>query len=147
MADTKAEKFVEARARGLTQADAAEAAGLSGNGSGTAMLPSVQAELARIRESMAVDSGVSRQTIIDGLVDAAAMAKLLADPTGMVAAWRELGKLLGHYAPEVRKVEKGINKGDLLKAMDSMTDEELLRLQGGRVVEGTLLGKTTEKMP
>lgn len=146
MADTKAEKFVQARARGLSQREASDVAGLAGSGSGTAMLPSVQAELARIREQMAVDSGVDRKTIIDGFIDAAAMAKMMGDPQGMVAAWRELGKMLGHYAPEVRKIEKGINKGDLLKAMDSMSDEELLRLQGGRVVEGTLLGKTTEKM-
>lgn len=132
----KKDKFVEARSRGLTRREAAAAAGLAGDGSGTEKLPSVQEELARIRAQMAVDSGVKREDIIGGLIEAAAMAKLLADPMGMIAAWRELGKLLGHYAPEVKKVEKGINKRDLLGAMDQLTDEELLRLRGGRVIEG-----------
>ncbi len=132
----KSKKFVEARARGLTRREAAEAAGVAGDGSSTEQLPSVQEELAKIRQQMAVDSGVTRETIVQGLIDAAALAKLMGEPASMVAAWRELGKLLGHYAPEVKKIEKGINKRDLLGAMDTLTDEELLRLRGGKVIEG-----------
>lgn len=132
----KSKLFVEARARGLTRREAAEASGVAGDGSSTEQLPSVQQELAKVRAQMAVDSGVTRETIIQGLKDAAAMAQTLADPQGMVAAWRELGKMLGFYAPEVKKVEKNISKRDLLRAIDQLSDEELFRLRGGRVIDG-----------
>lgn len=143
----KSKLFVDARARGLTRREAAEASGVAGDGSSTEKLPSVQQELAKVRAQMAVNSGVSRETIIEGLKDAADMARLLEDPQGMVAAWRELGKMLGFYAPEVKKVEKGISKRDIMTALDSMTDEELLKLRGGKVIEGEVLGSETKKLP
>lgn len=141
----KSKLFVEARARGQTRREAAASAGIAGDGSSTDALPSVQEELARIRSLMAIDSGVTKQTIIDGLVAAAAMAQMIGEPQGMVAAWRELGKLLGHYAPEVKKIEKGINKRDLLTALDQLDDAELMRLQGGRVINGE--SKRVEEAP
>lgn len=147
MEQSKSQRFIEARSRGLPRRDAAKAAGLSGDGSSTEQLPSVQEALDKIREQMKVDSGVTRETILEGLIDAASMAKLLSDPQAMVAAWREIGKLLGEYAPEVKKIEKGVSKQDLLRAMESMTDAELLRLSHGRVIEGEVLGKSVEKMP
>lgn len=146
MEEAKKDVFVEARSRGMSRRDAAEAAGIAGDGSSTDQLDSVQQELAAIREAMALNSGVTRDEIVAGFLDAAAMARTMSDPMGMIAAWRELGKLLGHYAPEVRKIEKKINKGDLLHAMDQLSDEELLRLAKGTVVEGKLLGKTVEKV-
>jgi hypothetical protein len=133
---SKKDKFVEARARGLSRREAAAEAGASKDGSGLDKLPSVQEELARIRLQMAANSGVTKEVIIQGLVDAANMAQVMADPQGMVAAWRELGKMLGHYAPEVKKVEQGINKRDLLAALDQLSDEELLRISGGKVING-----------
>lgn len=136
MEKTKKEQFLEARTRGLTRRQSAVVAGIAGDGSSTDQLPSVQAELARVRQQMAVDSGVTRQTIIDGLLDAAAQAKLMGEPATMVAAWRELGKMLGFYAPEVRKIEKGINKRDLKNALEDMSDDELRQLARGRVIDG-----------
>lgn len=144
---SKSEKFVQARARGLTRREASQAAGLAGDGSGTEKLVSVQTQLAEIRKKMALDSGVSKESIVNMLVDAAEMARTMADPMGMIAAARELGKMLGHYAPEVKKIEKGISQSDLLKALENLPDEELLRLTHGKVVEGEVIGKTVEKLP
>lgn len=143
----KRDKFVEARARGLTRREASAVAGIAGDGSSTEKLPSVQEELAKVRAQMAVSSGVTRDDIVQGLIAAANMAQLQSDAQGMVAAWRELGKLLGFYAPEVKKLEKGINKRDLLSAMDQLSDEELLRLRGGRVIEGEFSRVDEKSLP
>lgn len=137
--DPRRKKYVEARARGLSMKDAAIAAGYSAAEKAGAHVEKgqmVQQELAAVRKQMAVNSGVTKEAIVQGFVDAADMAKIMGDPQGMVAAWRELGRMLGHYAPEVKKIEKGFNKNDLRKALEDMTDEELQELATGRVIDG-----------
>jgi len=95
----------------------------------------VQEELARAREELATTSGITREDVLAGLKDAAELAKTMADPQAMVRAWAELGKLLGFYAPEVKKVLHGLDE-ESRKAIESMPDSELFKLAGGRVIEG-----------
>lgn len=134
-ADPRRAKYLEARSKGLSRVMAAKQAGYAESNAGhIEESPSVMEELAVIRADAAANANVTRDDVVNGLKDAADLAKLLSDPTGMVAAWRELGKVLGFYAPEVKKIEKGISKSDLLKAMDQLSDEELLKLTHGRVV-------------
>jgi hypothetical protein len=135
--DKRQRAYVEARSKGVSQRGASAIAGFSeGNGGKVEAAYDVQTELARIRADAAKNAGVTRDDVINGFKRAAEMAGVLDDVAGMVAAWREMGKLLGFYAPEVKKIEKGINKGDLMKAMDALSDEELLRLSRGRVIDG-----------
>lgn len=99
--------------------------------------PTVQEELAKIRAQMADAAGVSKEDIVAMLMDAAALAKMQADPSSIVAAARELGKMLGFYAPEVKKTIKGVDKNDLRKALKEMQDEDLYRLAFSEPIEGT----------
>lgn len=96
----------------------------------------VRVRLAELQRETAESAGVTKEMVIQGFLDAAATAKVQADATGMVAAWRETGKLLGYYAPEVKKIEKGISKSDMKKALEELSDDELLKLAKGRVYEG-----------
>lgn len=97
--------------------------------------PAVKQELARIRTELAKNMKVTRQQVAEMFMEAYGMAKTLADPQGMVAAARELGKMLGHYAPDKTL---GLDKNDILKAMDTMSDEELYRLAHARekIIDG-----------
>jgi hypothetical protein len=99
-------------------------------------IPEVQAEIARVRAQMAVTGEITKDDVIKGLKDAAEMAKLIGDPQAMVRAWAELGKLCGFYAPEVKRIEKGINKGELRKALEDLSDDELYQISHGRVIDG-----------
>lgn len=142
--------YVRHRLRGLNVQQAADAAGLKhphDNGHRLEEAVGVQLELQEKRRELAKKVGITRDHVVAGLFEAAGMAKEMADPVAMVTAWRELGKLLGYYAPEVKRIEKGISKGDLIKALEDMSDEELLRYTGGRVVEGTVVGKTEDTAP
>lgn len=130
--------YAQNRAKGLSRQQSAVMAGYTAtdNARKTEEGDLVSEELNRLRAETAANAGVTKEMVAEGLKDAAALAKLLADPTGMVAAWRELGKLLGFYAPEVKRLERGIGKGELKRALEDMSDEDLLKLSRGRVIEG-----------
>ena len=60
----------------------------------------VHDQLALIRAKVIEESYVSRQDVIDGLMDAINQAVLLEDPTAQIAGWREIIKMHGFYEPE-----------------------------------------------
>lgn len=70
---------------------------------------------------------LDRQAIVGKLLECAAMARAQANPAAMVTAWREIGRLLGYYAPERRevRVRGGVQRDHEIR---SMSEAELLRL-------------------
>lgn len=133
--------YVEARGKGIGRDQSALIAGYAPGGSvanATRIENSltVQAQLMKIRKEAIENSGVTKEDVIQMLVDAADMAKVMADPTGMVAAARELGKMLGFYAPEVKKVTHGLDANSLRAMMDSLDDADLQRIANAQAIEG-----------
>lgn len=131
-------KYVEARAKGLEKVQSALIAGYAPCAEGVKVENSltVQEQLAKIRAETAANSGITKEDVVQMLIAAADMAKVMADPQGLVAAARELGKMLGFYAPEVKKVTHGLDKNSLRAVLDEMTDEDLIRLSNARAIEG-----------
>lgn len=77
--------------------------------------------------------GVQRQDVLKGLLEAVYMSRAQGNPAGMVAGLREIGKLMGLYAPERVKVAvDGGETAELLR-LEAMSDGELVALmaQGG----------------
>jgi hypothetical protein len=85
---------------------------------------------------MVASSGVTKEDIVQMLQDAALLAKVRGESMGLVAAARELGKMLGFYAPEVKKVMHGMDKTQIKEALSQMSDEELYKLAHARTLEG-----------
>jgi phage terminase small subunit len=142
-------QYVHHRARGLPREQSALLAGYSDQGINLTKLEksvSVQEELARIKALTVENTGVTKEKVVEMLKEAADMAKLQADPMGMVSAARELGKMLGFYAPEVKKITRDINKDDLQKLLSEMPEDELLRLANARVIDGTARRVDEEKV-
>lgn len=99
----------------------------------------VQKALAEARDELSSAAQIKRADVIDGIMEAINMARLAADPGTMVKGWTEIGKILGHYAPEVKRVEITDNQKRLQSKFEVMSDEELLRVIDGtaeRVEEG-----------
>ena len=65
-------------------------------------------------------------------------AHMTAEAGNMVAAAREIGKMLGFYEPETIKVEMTMQQAKLKSKFEIMSDEELLEIAEGRarVVDG-----------
>jgi len=109
--------------------------------------PAVQQELAKARAETADAIGITKKDVAQMLLDAAQMAKVMADPQALVRAASELGKMLGHYAPEVKKVEHGVDIDSVKKAVAQLSEEELIKLARGRIVEGEVLHVQTSREP
>lgn len=73
-------------------------------------------------------SKMSRKKVMDMLVEAYELAKLAAEPSSMVAAAREIGKMCGYYAPTETKVQVDVTGNIAVQRINAMTDEELIRM-------------------
>lgn len=71
---------------------------------------------------------MTRQKVMDGLLEAAEMAKLLAEPATMVSAWREVGKMCGYYEPKKVSVDLNVSGNIVHQRLNQLSDAELLKI-------------------
>jgi phage terminase small subunit len=117
--------------RGMSQKEAAKAAGYNGSrGSVQKLISYPKIEQAIKTEQKAFEQAlqVSRQEVVEGLKEAIDMARVKADPLSMVAGWREVAKICGYYEPVKHKVEVSMNGQVLMHQITAMSDEDLLKL-------------------
>lgn len=74
--------------------------------------------------------GVQRQDVLKGLLEAVCIAREQGNPAAMVAGLREVGKLMGLYAPARVRVAVDAGAADELLRLEVMTDEELAVIAG-----------------
>jgi hypothetical protein len=80
--------------------------------------------------------GHTKVRVMSMLQEAYDCAKLICEPSTMVAAARELGKMAGHYEPDKHiHIHAG---GKIFEQMNSMSDDQLLKLieANPEVIEG-----------
>ena len=133
--------FVDAKMLGKDNIDAARAAGYKRpitSANTIAKTDSVQRALAAARDELSSAAQITRADVIDGFMEAINMAKLSADPASMIKGWSETAKVLGLYAPEVKKLEISGSQKRLQSKYEAMSDMELLDIIEGRVklIEG-----------
>ena len=125
---------------GMTQTAAARAAGFNQPGTAANTLmqhPKIERAIAERRAEYAAASQVTKKRVIDGFLESIEMAKIKADPLTMIAGWREVGKMCGFYEPTKTKVEVSVNGRVVVDRLNSMSDEELLRvISDGSVIDG-----------
>ena len=80
---------------------------------------------------MAKELQITRQGIIRGLLDAVEMGREQQNSGAMVTALRELSKMLGFNAPEVKRVELTSDQQIIQNHMAALTDAQLLVLMQG----------------
>jgi len=73
-------------------------------------------------------SQMTRKKVMDGLLEAVEMAKLMSEPATMVSGWREVGKMCGYYAPVEHKIKIDVSGNVVLDRLNSMSDAELLKV-------------------
>lgn len=95
--------------------------------------PNLQQALAAKKQAKAVELELRKDHVIAALLQALNLARSQANPAAIVAAAREIGRLLGFYDPEVVKVPLSA-EGARLKALhEDMSDEELCNLASGQI--------------
>lgn len=71
---------------------------------------------------------MTRQKVMDGLLEGVEMAKLMAEPMTMISGWREIGKMCGYYAPVEHKVKIDVTGNVVIDRLNNMSDAELLKV-------------------
>jgi phage terminase small subunit len=127
--------FVDAKMEGLSNNAAALSAGLL-NGTATMRSTKVQEEIARARAEITDLTTLKRLDVLEGIMKAIEMASMMADPQAMIKGWTEIAKILGHYAPEVKKIELTLSQGRMRTKFEALSDEDLLAIAEGRVIDG-----------
>ena len=94
------------------------------------------------RDKNADAVGITRQKVMDGLLEAVAMSKLVSDPHALIKAWREIGLMCGYYAPEIKRIDISITAKRAISQLEQLTDEELLVLAEKDITDATIISET-----
>ena len=128
---TRMKEFVKLWAQGETILSAAIRAGYNDGGTYAYRLakdPAILKIYHREKEAYAAAVGMTRQKVMEGLLEAVEMAKIQADPTAMIAGWREVGKMCGYYEPVKKQIDVNLTGNVVMQRLNKLSDAELLKL-------------------
>ena len=89
---------------------------------------SIRAAVAEGQGHSAQQLQIERLDVIKGLLEAVEMARENGEPAGMIAGLREIGKMMGFYAPARNQVEVSVGSLAEMGRYEAMSDAELLDL-------------------
>jgi len=124
--DDRKELFASNIAMGMNQTTAARAAGYNAQqGSGLMQDDEVRSHIAHETRRIQGQLIISRNDVITGMMEAIGDAKLLGEPMPQIAGWREIGKIVGVYAPEERKITLEKDVTIIERRVKELSDEKL----------------------
>lgn len=131
--------YVDGIMSGLSAVAAGKAAGYS-DATARQLAPgraqAVQQTLDEARQALARATNIRKKDVIMGVLDAIDRARLAGEPNTEINGWKEVAKLMGYYAPEVKKIDLTVTQGNLKSKFEQMSDQELLELASRSVIEG-----------
>ena len=90
--------------------------------------PDILAVIQARQLAMAKELQITRQGVIQGLLEVVDMGRQQQDPLAMVCALREVAKMLGFYAPELQRIELSAVQSTVQASFATMDDAQLLAL-------------------
>jgi len=142
----KQKLFVKNWAEGDSLSSAALRAGYAGSNASLcyrmAKMPNVLALKAEYELKWEQDNQMSRRRVMDGMLEAIEMAKLMAEPATMIQGWKTIGQLCGYFAPVQHQVKVDVTGNVIIDKLNSMSDAELLKIISGGPKSADLLGYT-----
>lgn len=132
--------FVNAIVRGKAPNVAARMAGYASpdqQGYSVVKSPKVQEAIRYLHRRHEKAADMTRKKVMDGLLEAIEMAKVQADSGNMISGWREIAKMCGYYAPEVKKIDINVTAKRVIDKLETLSDADLLEMveQQGRIIE------------
>jgi phage terminase small subunit len=129
--DSKQRLYVDARVHGSVPQQAARVAGYADPDAAAARLEKDSTVLMAVEVSLRMSvrkHAVTKEDVIAGLMDA---LRISTTATEQIAAWREIGKIVGAYEPTVININKIVtHKQEQLR---QLPDTELAKLAGGAI--------------
>lgn len=123
--------FCEQILKGRAPGQAARIAGYANpdtTGHAVAKSPKVAAAIKYLYKKHEKVSDMTRKKVMDGMLEAIDMARIQADAGNMIAGWREIGRMCGYYAPEVKKIDINITAKRVIDKLETLSDEDLVQM-------------------
>jgi phage terminase small subunit len=100
--------------------------------------PKVQEAIRYLHKKHEKAADMTRKKVMDGMLEAIDMARVQADSGNMIAGWREIAKMCGYYAPEVKKIDINISAKRVIDKMETLSDDDLMKLveENANIIEG-----------
>jgi hypothetical protein len=98
--------------------------------------PNVIAEIEQRREEYAQLTKITKQRVVDGMLESIDMAKSIAEPATMLKGWTEVGKMHGFYEPQKHEINLNAQHEIRVRQLQQLPDEELMKLAQGETIEG-----------
>lgn len=93
-----------------------------------AKMPNILAVYNEEKRLLEEAAQMTRKKVMDGLLEAVEMAKLMAEPATMVSGWREIGKMCGYYEPKKVDINVSVTGNVVHQRLNALSDAELLKL-------------------
>lgn len=94
----------------------------------------IQAALAVKEAELERLAKIDKNRVITEIMEGINIAKLQANAGNVIGGWVQIGKMLGHYAPEVKSVEQSVESDVLRVKFSALSDQELIEIAEGRAV-------------
>lgn len=121
--------YVDNIMEGKSKSEAARAAGsLPTSSTAIERSQAVQEALKAARSELEDISTIRRIDVLEGIMEAIDMGRTLAEPSTMIAGWKEIAKIMGYYAPETKRIELSTDQANVQKKLEMMSDQELLEM-------------------
>ena len=127
----KQKLFVEYWAKGDSILAASARAGYADGGTVAyrmVRMPNVLKLKAQYEAKYEAEAQMSRKKVMDGLLEAIEMAKLMAEPATMISGWTAVAKMCGYMAPVEHKVKLDVTGNVKMQTLTAMSDAELLEM-------------------
>lgn len=129
---TQQKAFVKAWAEGDSIPNALARAGYSikdhSLGYRMAKMPNILALYEQEKRLYEEASQMTRKKVMDGLLEAVEMAKLMSEPATMVSGWREIGRMCGYFEPKKVQIDVSVTGNIVHERLNSLSDAELLKI-------------------
>jgi phage terminase small subunit len=138
----KQRAFVKLWAQGETILSAAVKAGYTDGGTYAYRMvhqPNILALYNEEKEAYERESGMTRQRVINGLLEGVEMAKWAEEPASVINGWKTIGQMCGYFAPVQVKHTMSVEGKILVERMEALSDKELMDLiaaQAGALSQG-----------
>jgi phage terminase small subunit len=133
MLNAKQERFVQAFALHGNGSKAAREAGYSPKtaaqiSSENLKKPEIVEALSAFRKGIEAELQINKQKVLEEIQRAISIAQAQGDASAMIAGWREIGRLCGYYAPEVKKIDLDISGKRVIDRLELLSDAELMEM-------------------
>jgi hypothetical protein len=109
--------------------------------------PEAQAYLLSLQADSEAKFGIKRDEVLQGFKDAVTQASILGDTQAQIAGWREIGRMMGFYEPETKRLILSTEEENRRRQLETMDEKKLLEMAGDTMVidgEFDLLDQLTE---